>query len=203
MTPNLLEDIGLAAFIFALETGAVSLITLRLLLMNRGYAGRAAGLAFFEALAYIVALGVVVQNVTNALNVLAYAMGFSTGIFAGMRMEHRLALGFVTLHAFSDSHGAEVAGGLRDAGFGATVSHGEGSAGPVTVVVTTVRRRDAVRASRIVQSADPEAFITMEDTSGVQRGWFGFPRMGSVRRWRPQAPRVRRPARRWLPRFRS
>ncbi|GAB4321560.1 MAG: DUF2179 domain-containing protein [Dehalococcoidia bacterium] len=203
MTSNLLEEIGLAAFIFALETVAVSLITLRLLLMNRGYAGRASGLGFFEALAYVVALGVVVQNITNVLNVLAYAMGFSTGIYAGIRLEHRLALGFVTIHAFSDSHGAEIASGLRNAAFGATVSHGEGSAGPVTVVVTTVRRRDAVRASRIVQAADPEAFITLEDTSGVARGWFGFPRMGSARRWRPHVPRVRRPARRWRPRFRS
>lgn len=68
--------------------------------MNRGYAGRASGLAFFEALAYILALRVVVQNITNVLSVFAYALGFSVGIFTGIRMEHWLALGFITIHAF-------------------------------------------------------------------------------------------------------
>jgi len=65
-----------------------------------------------------------------------------------------------------------------------------------------MRRRDDVRASRIVQAADPVAFITLEDTSGVSRGWLGFPKVGATRRWRSRVAAVR-PPKHWKTRFRS
>lgn len=160
-----------AALIFSLRLVGVSLGTVRTLLMTRGVESWAAVLGFFEVLVYVVAIGVVVRDLGNVVNILAYSAGFSAGTFIGIRLERRMAFGHVTLRTFSAARSRPVANALREAGFGATLNWGEGLNGPVGVVSTVVPRKHAKTAQEVVRSIDPEAFVIADETRSVTRGW--------------------------------
>jgi uncharacterized protein YebE (UPF0316 family) len=160
-----------AALIFSLRLIGVSLGTVRILMMTRGVESWAAVLGFFEVLVYVVAIGAVVRDLGNVVNIIAYSAGFSAGTLVGIRLERRLAFGHVTLRTFSAARSRLVASALREAGFGATLNWGEGLTGPVGVVSTVVPRKHAVAAQEIVRSVDAEAFVIADDTRSVARGW--------------------------------
>jgi uncharacterized protein YebE (UPF0316 family) len=169
-----------ALIIFTLRVFGVAIGTLRTLLMARGVLGWSAALGFFEVLVYVLAIGVVVQDLTNVVNLVAYCGGFSAGTILGIQAESRMALGFVTLRTFSAESSRAVAQALRDGGFGATLNWGEGLRGPVGVVSTVVPRRRARTAHDIILGVDPDAFIIADDTLTVARGWMPMPFGGST-----------------------
>lgn len=176
MTAAILASLTGALFIFVLRVIGVTLATLRTLFMTRGLELRAAALGFFEVLVYVLAIGTVVRDLNNIPNIIGYCSGFSVGTIIGIRIERRLAVGYVTVHAFSTTRGREVAEALRSAGFGATLSWGEGRDGTVAVIESVVARKDAVAASDVVHSADPKAFVVVDDTTAVDRGWMRIAR---------------------------
>jgi uncharacterized protein YebE (UPF0316 family) len=124
----------------------------------------------------VIAIGAVVNDLNNIPNVLGYCLGFSVGTVVGIRLERRLALGYVTVHAISTEKGRQVAEALRAAGFGATLTWGEGRAGPVAMIESVVARKDALAAADVVHSADIDAFVVIEQTSSVDRGWMRIAR---------------------------
>ncbi|MBC8932302.1 hypothetical protein IAI15_38565, partial [Escherichia coli] len=71
--------------------------TVRLLLTMKGYRYLAALSSVFEMIIYVVALSLVLDNLNNIANVLAYAVGFGVGIIVGMKIEERIALGYITV----------------------------------------------------------------------------------------------------------
>jgi uncharacterized protein YebE (UPF0316 family) len=168
--------LGAAFLIFVLRVFGVALATVRTLFMTRGMELWSAVLGFFEVLVYVVAIGVVVNDLDNIPNVLGYCLGFSVGTVLGIRIERRLALGYVTVHVISASKGREVADALRTAGFGATLMWGEGRAGTVAMIDSVVTRKDAVAAADVAHSADRNAFVAVEQTSAVDRGWLRIAR---------------------------
>ena len=176
MEATILGALGGALLIFVLRIVGVTLATLRTLLMTRGMELSSAVLGFFEVLVYVVAIGAVVNDLNNIPNVLGYCLGFSVGTVVGIRLERRLALGYVTVHAISTEKGRQVAEALRDAGFGATLTWGEGRSGQVAMIDSVVARKDALAAADVVHSADVDAFVVIEHTSSVDRGWMRIAR---------------------------
>ena len=158
-------------FIFALRVAGVSLSTVRILLMTRGRKLLSAVLGFFEVLVYAVAIGKVVQDLNNIPNLMSYCLGFSVGTLVGMWLEERIAIGFATIRVISPGHSHQVAEAIRQAGYGATESIAQGKEGIVGTVKTTVRRRDVKVTCEIIYQCVPDAFITIEDTQKVERGY--------------------------------
>jgi uncharacterized protein YebE (UPF0316 family) len=83
--------------------------TLRVLVVLRGRKGIAWVLGFFQALIFVLAIGSVLSNLDNPLNVLGYAAGFATGNVVGMLIEERLAIGHVQLSIISSGRGSALA----------------------------------------------------------------------------------------------
>ncbi len=162
---------GAAALIFFLRVVGVALGTVRVLLMNRGLELWSAALGFFEVLVYVVAIGAVVQDLTDVPVLLSYCLGFSVGTIVGIRIERRMALGYVGVRAISVDRAREIADALRAAGFGATLSWGEGRDGRVGIVQTVVARKHAERATAVIHAVDPEAFLVVDEARAVTRGW--------------------------------
>jgi hypothetical protein len=86
-----------ALFIFVLRVLGVAISTIRVLLMTRGLKLASAVLGFVEVLVYALAIGKVVQDLTNIPFLLSYCFGFSVGTLLGMRLEEQLAIGFATI----------------------------------------------------------------------------------------------------------
>jgi hypothetical protein len=82
-----------------------------------------------------------------------------------------MALGHVSLRIISREKPEDVAGELHAAGFGATLSWGEGRDGSVGIINTVVQRKHAKRATELVQRVDPGAFMVSDEARAVTRGW--------------------------------
>jgi uncharacterized protein YebE (UPF0316 family) len=169
--PEMAVYAGAVLVVFFLRLIGVAIGTVRILLTNRGNELWSGVLGFFEVLVYVVGIGVVVQDLTDIPILLSYCFGFSAGTILGIRIEQRMALGFVNLRTISRNKPREIAEALREAGFGATLSHGEGRDGTVGIITATVQRKHSRRAMRLVQELDPDAFMVADEARAVARGW--------------------------------
>ncbi len=158
--------------IFALRVTDMSLDTLRVLFVVRGHKGSAWLLGFFQSTLWVIAITSVLSNLDNPWNIAGYAAGFATGNVVGMAIEGRLAIGHANLRVISPRRGTAVAEELRHAGYAATELFGRGKDGTVSVVLSSVRRRDVSRLQRQVSRVDPEAFVTVEEVRPLHRGFW-------------------------------
>jgi uncharacterized protein YebE (UPF0316 family) len=157
--------------IFLLRVVGVTLSTIRVLMMTRGKKYTSAVLGFFEVLVYVLAIGTVVQDLTNIPNLLSYCLGFSVGTLLGMWLEERIALGYVKIHVVSPGQGFDVAQALRREGFGATEGLAVGKDGTVGTVETVIRRRNIETACTAIYQIAPDAFVTIDEIRSIQHGY--------------------------------
>ena len=166
-------DIWLGALlIFALRVINMTLDTLRMLYVLRGKKTISWILGFFVSLIYVLLLTSVLSNLDNAVYIIAYAAGFSTGSVIGMVIEERLAIGFLHIQVVSARRGTAVAEKLREAGFAVTEIPARGKDGMVSMLSLSVRRKQALLVEKIVLELDENAFITSESVQPVRRGYW-------------------------------
>jgi uncharacterized protein YebE (UPF0316 family) len=161
-----------ALWIFALRVADMTLDTIRVLFVMRGRRLLAWILGFMQALIFVVAISSVLANLDNPLNVIGYAAGFATGVVIGMTIEDRLAIGHIHFTIISSNRGAVISTRLRESGFAVTEISARGKNGMVSVLHCDVTRRNMDMVEKVVQDADPEAFITVEDVRPVWRGFW-------------------------------
>jgi uncharacterized protein YebE (UPF0316 family) len=129
-------------------------------------------LGFFQSAIFILAISSVLSNLSNLLNVIGYAAGFATGNVVGMLIEERLAIGHINLSIISPNLGSAIANRLRDEGYAITEIPARGKDGMVTLLNSSVLRKNVHHVRRVVNEIDPEAFITAEDVRPVRRGFW-------------------------------
>ncbi len=161
-----------AGLIFVLRVLDMSLDTLRVLVVMRGRKGIAWVLGFFQALIFVLAIGSVLRDLDNLLNILGYAAGFATGNVIGILLEERLAIGHVHLSIVSSRWGNAIADRLRSDGYAVTEVPARGRDGTVTMLSCSVLRKNLVNVHKTVSEIDNGAFITSEDVRPVRRGFW-------------------------------
>jgi uncharacterized protein YebE (UPF0316 family) len=161
-----------AGLIFLLRVSDMTLDTLRVLVVMRGRKAIVWVLGFFQAAIFVLAISSVLKDLNNIVNVFGYAAGFATGNVIGMWIEERLAIGHTHLRIVSSRLGSAIADRLREDGYAVTEVAGRGKDGMVTVLNCSVLRKNVDRVRKIINSVDPEAFITAEDVRPVRRGFW-------------------------------
>lgn len=160
----------LPLFIFCLRICDVTLDTMRIIFMTKGYKNLAPVIGFFEILIWIVAISRTMQNLNNNwLCYIAYAGGFATGNYVGMLLDEKLAIGHEIIRVISRVNSGEMAGGLRVAGFGVTTVKAFGMEGEVDIVFVVVNRKNLKNAIEIIKKHNPTAFFTIENVHFVNR----------------------------------
>lgn len=169
---DLIPAVYLPIFIFLIRVTDMSLDTLRVLFVVRGRRAPAWAVGFFQSALWVIAVASVLSHLDNLLNVVAYAAGFATGNVVGMRIEERLAIGHSHLRVISSQRGEAVADAVRNAGYAVTELAGRGMDGTVSILTTSVRRRDIEPVRLKVLHADPDAFVTLSDVRPLHRGFW-------------------------------
>jgi len=157
--------------IFCLRLCDVTLGTLRIVMTVRGLKLFAALFGFIEVTIFVVAISRVVRNMGNPWLVLGYSSGFAAGTLVGMTIEERMALGWTVIRIISTDLSKRVPEALRQAGFGVTEMSGQGMRGTVEIFEVVVRRVDLPKVLQTVDQVDGKAFVTVEETRRVYRGW--------------------------------
>jgi len=166
-----MEVILWAFIIFFLRVAAIALGTVSTLFVVRGERLLASTTGFVQTLLFVVAIGKVVQDLTNIPNLLAYCLGFAVGTWLGMILEKRLALGYVLVRIVSLQKGRRIALALREKGYGATEMLGEGRAGRVGIIDVVAKRKDVPFITSVGREVDGDAFITVQEAREVYRGY--------------------------------
>jgi len=166
--PNVL----LIAFgIFTVRVFNMALDTVRMLTVVRGMRTVTWILGFMQTVLFVIALGSVINDLNNPLNIIAYATGFATGNVIGMMIEKRLAFGYINLTIISSKRGQALAENLRERGHAVTEIPARGKDGTVEILECSVLRKFAPDVMELAREIDPSAFITSRD---IQRLWRGY-----------------------------
>jgi uncharacterized protein YebE (UPF0316 family) len=123
-----------AALIFGLRVTDMTLDTLRVLFVMRGRKKVAWILGFFQSAIFVLAIGRVLTQLDNPLNIIGYAAGFATGNVVGMLIEERIAIGHVSLNIISPRRGSAIVAHLRQNGYAVTELSGRGKDGMVSML---------------------------------------------------------------------
>jgi uncharacterized protein YebE (UPF0316 family) len=175
----------LPVLIFLARICDVSLGTIRVIFVARGFRYFAPILGFFEISIWLLAISQIFQHLNNAFTYLAYAGGFATGTFVGMWLEDKLSIGTVLIRVVTKKDAAELIRRLREKRFGMTTVDAMGSLGEVKIILTIVQRTSVPEVVDLVKQFNPHAFYTIEDVRYATEGIFPPQENSFTRRLRP------------------
>jgi uncharacterized protein YebE (UPF0316 family) len=183
ISPLVFSYVIVPLLIFSARVCDMSLDTIRVIFMSKGIQYLPAIIGFFEVIIWLIAIGQVMNNLTNAVCYIAYGAGFAMGTFVGMAIEERLSLGLTSVRIISKEDPVELIKFLRSHNYGVTSIDGEGSSGKVKMVFTIIKRQDLTHVIGIIKDFIPNAFYSIEEVKSVSEGV--FPQRNSHRfsRW--------------------
>ena len=150
-------------FIFLSRIMDVSLGTLRIVMVSRGFKFKAALLGFFEVLIWAFVVTELLKNLDNWVNFVAYAGGFATGTYVGMYIESKLKVGTIIVRIITQNKKEELSESLKEAGFTITCVEGHGGFGPVSIIFTVLKRKRWNEVISVIETHDSQAFYSYED----------------------------------------
>ncbi|HZJ73779.1 MAG TPA: DUF2179 domain-containing protein [Perlabentimonas sp.] len=180
---NIYLYLVLPFFIFLARIIDVTIGTMRIIFVSKGQRVLAPILGFFEVLIWIIAMGKIMSNLDNYACYFAYAAGFATGNWVGMKVEEYLAMGSILIRVIAKRDVRQLVKKLNSHGYGATVVDGEGSSGEVHLVYSIVNRKFLQDVINLIEEFNPKAFFTIEDIRKVNSGI--FPKKSPIRRLNP------------------
>jgi len=141
----------------------VSLDTIRVIMVAKGYRNLAPFIGFFQSFIWLITITRIMANLDNWFTYLGYATGFGLGTYMGMILEGKLALGYELVRVITKREAEQLIDGLRERGFPVTTVSGIGRDGEVGVLYVIIRRKALREVVGIIQQFNPKAFYTIED----------------------------------------
>jgi uncharacterized protein YebE (UPF0316 family) len=173
VSPEFYSWVLLPLLIFFARVCDVSMETIRVIYISRGIKYLAPLIAFFEIIIWLLAMEVVMKDLTNIANFLAFALGFAVGTYVGLIIEEKLSIGMVILRIVTtDESNEEIVSFMESENYGITTLDATGSRGSVKMILSLVNRTDVPRITQHIQATNPHAFFSIEDVRYVNQGVF-------------------------------
>jgi uncharacterized protein YebE (UPF0316 family) len=173
--------------IFVINIIYVSFLTLRTISTLKGYRYTAAIFSILETFVYVIGLGLVLENLDQFQNVIAYALGFGAGILVGLRIEEKLALGYLVVNVITSEIDKDLPKNLRDLGYGVTHGYQYGRDGErMTLQILTPRKYER-KLIATIKELDERAFIITHEPKNINGGfWTKGVRRRRLRNYEPE-----------------
>jgi len=165
--PELYAWVILPILIFLARVCDVSLGTLRIILVSKGVKYLSTLVGFFEILIWLLAIGQIMQNLTNVYYYLFYAGGFATGTLVGIIVEEKLSIGLVMIRVITKRDATKLINRLKSEKYGMTTVDAEGVKGQVKIIFTVIRRENLNTVIKYIKKFNPNAFYSVEDIRSV------------------------------------
>ncbi len=183
ITPGVFAFVVVPLLIFLARVCDMSLDTVRVIFMSKGIQYLPAIIGFFEVIIWLIAIGQVMNNLTNVVCYIAYGAGFATGTIVGMAIEEKLSLGLTSVRIITKDDPNALLQFLRSQNYGVTSIDAEGGTGKVKMVFTIIKRQDLPHVVRIIKGFHPSAFYSVEEVKSVAEGVFPEQRSHGIFRW--------------------
>lgn len=155
--------------IFFARVCDVSLGTIRIIFISKGIKYLAPLIGFFEILIWLLAIGQIMQNLTNIYYYVFYAAGFATGNLVGIILEEKLSIGTVAIRVITRKNADKLILALRKKHISITIVDAQGAKGPVKLLFSIVKRQNVKKAINTVKKYNPNAFYSIEDIRQVSK----------------------------------
>ena len=173
----------LPILIFFARICDVTLGTIRVIFISKGVKYLAPIIGFFEVIIWLLAIGQVMNNLTNIVAYIAYGAGFALGTFIGMLIEEKISIGLMSVRIITKEDPQELTQYLRSQKYGVTSIDGEGATGRVKMVFTIIKRQDLGQVVGIIKEFHPNAFYSVEEVKSVAEGIFPGHRSRGMFSW--------------------
>ena len=159
------------AMIFGAKLLEVSISTVRVVLTSRGNRIAASLLSAVEITIWLIVTSRVLLGINDdPFMAVAFGLAFSCGIFLGIFIEDKLALGLSQIEVIAGFDEAKVISAkLRENGYGATTFECEGLEGKKQSVVLKVQRKDIPATMGLLHEYE-HLFVTVTDIRKLSRG---------------------------------
>lgn len=162
----------MVAIILVINIVYVSLFTVRMILTLKGRRYIAAFVGMFEIVVYVLGLGLVLDNLNEIQNLIAYAVGFGIGVIIGSEIEERLALGYITVNVVSSNPDIDFTRRIRKEGFGVTSWFSYGMEGDRLSMQILTPRKYELRLYEVIKAIDDKAFIISYEPTQIYGGFW-------------------------------
>jgi uncharacterized protein YebE (UPF0316 family) len=157
--------------IIAVNIIYVSLFTLRVILVIKGYKVFASFLSMAEVFVYLMGLTIVLDNLDNPINIAAYCFGWGLGVFIGSKIESYLALGYIVMEVIVEPPDYDLTEEIREHGYGVTSWLADGKDGKRLVMKILAKRNREQKLKSLVTSFAPKAFMISYEPSQFNGGF--------------------------------
>lgn len=166
------ETMETILIILAINMIYVSFLTVRMILTLKGQKYLASFISMFEVCIYVIGLSLVLENLNEIQNLVAYAAGYALGILVGSKIEEWMALGYVTVQVISNRYDQPIPDILRQAGYGVTSWIGQGRDGPRLVMEILAKRKNQKDLYQQILAQDEKAFIITHEPRQFHGGFW-------------------------------
>lgn len=149
----------------------VSIGTLRIIFVSKGFKYWSAILGFAESLIWILAISKVMQNLGDWQTYVSFALGFAAGNFVGVFIEERIAIGNLLIRIITRKEADDLVKALWASGYGITSVDAQGETGPVKLIFSVVKRKKLTEILETIKRYNPNAFYTIEDMRYVNSSY--------------------------------
>lgn len=150
----------------------VSFFTIRMILTLKGQRYLAALISTIEVVIYVIGLGLVLDNLNQIQNLIAYAAGYGIGVIVGMKIEEKLALGYITVNVITKEYDKDLPKVLREKGYGVTNWEANGLEGDRMALQILTPRKYELRLYQTIKEQDPKAFIITYEPKTIHGGFW-------------------------------
>ena len=172
VSPEIFSFVILPIMIFCARICDVTMGTIRVIFISKGIRYLAPIIGFFEVIIWLLAIGQVMNNLTNVVSYIAYGAGFASGTYIGMVIEEKISLGLTSVRIITKEDPADLMQYLRTHDYGVTSIDGEGATGKVKMVFTIIKRQDLPHVISIIRQFNPSAFYSVEEVKSIAEGVF-------------------------------
>ncbi|MDQ0230207.1 DUF2179 domain-containing protein [Metabacillus malikii] len=176
------NSIVMVLIILMINIVYVSFFTIRMILTLKGQRYLAAFISMFEVVIYVVGLGLVLDNLNEIQNLIAYAVGYGIGVIVGMKIEEKLALGYITVNVVTTESETNLPKQLREKGYGVTNWTAHGLEGDRLAMQILTPRKYEIKLYQLIKELDPKAFIITYEPKAIHGGfWVKAVRKGRLK----------------------
>lgn len=162
----------MVAIILVINIVYVTFSTLRMILTLKNRRYLAAFVSVFEIIMYVIGLSLVLDNLNEIQNVIAYAVGFGLGVVVGTKIEEKLALGYITVNVTSANPDLALTRKLRKKGYGVTSWYAYGMEGDRLAMQILTPRKYELKLYEDIKGIDPKAFIISYEPKQIHGGFW-------------------------------
>jgi uncharacterized protein YebE (UPF0316 family) len=159
--------------IFVAKIIEVTIGTMRIILISKGYRKQGTALAVVEILLWVFIASSVIQGVSETpIKGIVYSVGFALGVYVGSFIENRVAVGKILLQVISDKVGADmIMRILRANGHGVTSMDAQGKDSDRTVLMVFANRKNKQTIINLIKDADEKALVVANEVSILSGGY--------------------------------